>query len=571
MLRRLRLKQFVILEEAAVEFGAGLNAVTGETGTGKSILIDAIGFLAGGRGEVSWVREGADLLAVEGDFDLARIPSARAALASIGLEDQPAVEVRIRRELSSSGRSRAWVAERPVKISELRTVAGSLVSIHGQGEHRRLLEPAAQLEILDRHAGLLELREAYRRARESWMGKLAEGGSIRSRLASLAEKEEWHRAQLEEITEAAVEPGEEARLREEKDRRDLRLRSLETRVELDRILFEDEGSAWDRLETALARVERLEGPEWEEVRSSLRAAREALRGSRRSLSIGNELEEDNPRAVEERLGQLSRLKKKYGGSEEAILERGERLASLLDETARLRERAETIEREIDHARDACAAVAARLGRARRRSAPGLAAAVTREIRELGMAGAELTIRLETEEADAGEVGLPAEGSAVRSFPDGCDRALFLLCPNPGEGTGALGAIASGGELSRALLAILTVLGHEDEPHTAIFDEVDAGIGGATAAAVARRLARLAASRQVLLVTHLPIVASRATTHLRVEKRTLRGRTRASILVLDREERIGELARMLAGEVDSRIARRHAEALIEGASSSKEDG
>ena len=187
-----------------------------------------------------------------------------------------------------------------------------------------------------------------------------------------------------------------------------------------------------------------------------------------------------------------------------------------------------------------------------------------------MAGAQLDVVLEEEEG-GGEGTLEIEGRLVRSFPDGCDRGWFRLRPNPGEGSGPLGAVASGGELSRALLALLAVLGEREEPRTAIFDEVDAGVGGATATAVARRLESLARERQVLLVTHLPLVACRAQRHLRVEKREQSGRTSATVIALDRDARIGELARMLAGEVDSEIARKHAEALMAAASAGKEIG
>ena len=269
-------------------------------------------------------------------------------------------------------------------------------------------------------------------------------------------------------------------------------------------------------------------------------------------------------------GQIARLKKKYGASEEAILERRGRLAALLEETGRLRDGVRTLASAVEAARADVAAAAARLRKARTAVAPELGRAVTSELRALGMAGAVLDVVLEEEEA-TGEGTLELDGRAVRSFADGCDRGWFRLRPNPGEGSGPLGAVASGGELSRGLLALLAVLGAREEPRTAIFDEVDAGVGGATATAVARRLASLSRERQVLLVTHLPLVACRADRHFRVEKREQKGRTSAAVVALEREERIGELARMLAGEVDSKIARKHAEALMAAASAGKEIG
>lgn len=565
MLRTLRLEEFVIVAEADIGFGPGLNAITGETGTGKSILIDAIGFLAGGRAETGWVREGAETLAVEGAFDLARLPAAAAIAAELGAELEGGV-LRLRREIGDNGRGKAWAGGRSIRVADLRRLGEQLVAIHGQGEHRRLLDPVVQLTLLDRFAGTVPLRERYAAARDRWTAMRGERSAAAARLAELSEKEEWHRFQHDEIGEANLSAGEEETLRERLDAGAKRRRSLEARGEIERILFEEDGSAAERIETTLHRLDGPAGEEWGDLRAEIGNARESLRRARQILPPADDAaeEEDLP-SIEARLDRIARLKKKYGGSVEAILERKAALASLLDETESLRARTVDLDREL--ADEAAATVAAGLAlrKGRMDAAPTLSRAVTHELRQLGMSGATLDVILDEEEASEEDPGaLRAGERIVRSRPDGIDRGWFRLRPNPGEGAGPIDEIASGGELSRALLAIVAVLGATDEPRTAIFDEVDAGVGGATATAVARRIASISRDRQVLLVTHLPLVACRATRHFRVEKKGRSGRTVAGIVTLDREGRIGELARMLAGEGDSAIARRHAMALMESA-------
>ncbi len=476
----------------------------------------------------------------------------------------------MRRELSAAGRAKAVVQGRSVRQGELRELGEQLLAIHGQGEHRRLLDPVVQLDLVDRFAGALVQRGRYAAARARWLEAAHEVDLARERLDELADKEEWHRFQFEEIDAARIAPGEEDRLRAAREDLAGRQRSIEVRGELTGLLFEDEGSALERIETALHRLSGLGGG-WRELRGAIEAAREALKRARRGVPVdGPENEETGLDAIEERLALLARLKKKYGASEEAILERRERLASLLEETDRLRGRDRASWRGRWPRGQGGSEGRDRTAKVRAAAASGLAKAVTAELRALGHGGSRPGPRFGGGRSVRGGYAV-ARRTSVRSFPDGCDRGWFRLRPNPGEGSGPLAEVASGGELTRALLALMAVLGAREEPRTAIFDEVDAGVGGATAGAVARRLEALARERQVLLVTHLPLVACRAQRHFRVEKSEREGRTAARVAVLDREERIGELARMLAGEVDSEIARKHAEALMEAASAGKEIG
>lgn len=561
MLRRLRLEEFVIIDEVEISFDDGLNVVTGETGTGKSIICDAIGFVGGGRGDAGWVRAGASRMMVEALFDVDSLPAAAALATEYGCPPDSG-EIRIRREMVRGGRGKAWIQDRSVRLSQLRELGTLLLAIHGQGEHRRLLDPAAQLELVDRFANASPLRESYVVARARWREEQTRFTKATQRLAELKEKEEWLRLQLEEIDAAKISPGEEESLRRQKDSGKRQAQGIEARDAAEMLLFEEEGCAADRMETLLHKTERLD-KDWDDFRSEVTGARDALRRAKDAMPRTEDADLDDPAAVEERLIQLGRLKKKYGGSEEAILERRESLAGELDEAESLGLRIDRMKSDLDEARDAAATAAKRLRKKRSQVSKPLARSIISELRELGMPGADLEFVLD-EEADESEESLVIDGVSLRSFTDGVDQGWFKLRPNPGEGAGPLATVASGGELSRTLLALLTVLGSREEPRTAIFDEVDAGVGGATARAVAHRLVRLAEERQVLLVTHLPLIACKAGNHVRVEKLEKKGRTYARIATLDHEGRIGELARMLAGEVDSSIARKHAEELLNGA-------
>jgi DNA repair protein RecN (Recombination protein N) len=564
----MQLEEFVILESAEITFSHGLNVVTGETGTGKSILCDAIGYLAGGRGDAGWLREGAAQMQVSGLFDVDRLPTTAATATRLGFAPQKG-RLSVRREMARGGRSKAWLQGKSIRLADLREIGSQLLAIHGQGEHRRLLDPSVQLELVDRFAGAMPLRDTYRSARARWREAAANLEAAERRFAELSEQEEWLRLQIEEIDAAAVSPGEEQTLRQRVLATRSHLRGLEASVEAASILFEEEGSALERIETALHRTGGLDDA-WEGFREAVEGARDSLRRARRILPHGDAEAAEDPAAIEERLALIARMKKKYGGSERAILRRRAELTAQLEEAGALAQRIDRLAAERDDARRAAGKAAGRLRKAREEVREPLARAVMRELSDLGMPGAELEFVLE-EEACGDDEGLPVGRKSVRSFADGVDRGWFRLQPNPGEAAGPLASVASGGELSRCLLALMTVLGGREEPSVAVFDEVDAGVGGATARAVALRLEKLAAERQVLLVTHLPLVACRAQTHFRVEKSEKRGRTFATVARLRKTERVSELARMLAGRVDSKIARKHAEELLAGAARSGMDG
>lgn len=550
MLRELRIRNLAVIEAVTVPFGPGLNVLTGETGAGKSILIDAILLLRGARAQADAIRTDADTATVEAVFDTADAPGAAAVLEEAGLAPEEG-QVVVRRELARSGRHRAFVNDSPVTVGLLERLGDHLVEVHGQHEHQRLLEPSRQLEVLDRFADAEPLRERvadlfakYRAARDA-VERLQ--GAERDR----AQRMDLLRFQVSELDAARLRPGEEAELRAERRRLQHAGRIAAGLEEVVGLLAEDPESAAARLGRA-ARVLRDLG----RIDPALAAPAEALDAASahveeallalRGLRAGVEAEPGRLEAIDERIDALTRLKRKYGDTEEAMLAFREAAARELDRLARHDEVLAEEERRLAELQGELLAAAGTLGEARRAAAGRLGPLVQRELRALGMAQARFEVAVEAVE----------EVSAR-----GRERVELRFSANPGEDLRPLARIASGGELSRTMLAVQAVLASADRVPTMIFDEVDAGIGGRIAAVVADKLAAAARGRQVLCVTHLAQIAARADHHLRVVKTVRGGRTRASVDALAGPGRVEEVARMLGGEAPGEAALRHARELL----------
>jgi DNA repair protein RecN (Recombination protein N) len=612
VLLRLTLGEFVIVERADLEFAPGLNALTGETGAGKSILVDAIGLLAGTRGSVEWIRRGAERLLVEGALDLAQAPAAREAAERHGipLEDG---QLLVRREIAVDGRSRCFAGGRQVLVSQLRELTtGALWSV-GQGEQRVLTDPMEQEELLDRFGGTLELRMHYQSSREAFRAAGAECARLAVERESFAGDADFLRAQVREIREADPAPGERARLRAAVARGRARVAEAALAEELEARLFREEGSVLDHLETLVHRLGAADEAAWGSLCTELESLRDTVR-SLRLPSADNE-EEGDLEAMEERLRLLERVCRRYGSeagataagpaggagagladiattdpvggvvtrsasaagtyvdasqhsretgaelaAEQAVLERLAVLETRLAAGESLEERLTEAAAAHESARRDLAATGGELSGRRATAAAALAEAAGAELAGLGMPGAALRFSFRSE---PDPLGVPAgvSGARVRPLENGLERARLMFRSHPAEAEGELSRIASGGELSRTLLALHAALGEASPPGCWILDEVDAGIGGETARRVAGRLARMAERAQVLLVTHLPVIAARAERHLCVVKEEKQGRPSARVEPLTGESRVRELARMLAGEPDSPTARRHARELL----------
>lgn len=540
MLRELHIRGLGVIERAELELHPGLNVLTGETGAGKTMITVGLQLALGRRAAASLVRPGA----AAAEVDL-RADAPPVALREGWAEEG---EVICSRRVGADGRSTARIGGRLAPLSALASIGEELVELHGQHEGLRLLSPSAQTAFLDRFAGpdhLETLRahgEAHERARAlaERLEELERGERDRERELDLLAY------QIREIEAAAPRPGERIELEAEAARLAHVERLLELAGEALRTLG-DEGAAGDGLAEAaraLRRAAELDpaaGTLAERAGALAEAATELLREARR-YAEGLAADPARLEEVQGRLAVLGDLRRKYGEDEEEVLAYLERARERAAELAGSETRAEELRAELEAARTALAELAERLSEGRRRAAPALAEAIGRELRELGMAGARVEVRL---------VPHP-EPTAT-----GLERAELGFAGGPGQPLLPLARVASGGELARTMLACRSAVADLDDVPTLVFDEVDQGIGGEAALAVGRRLARLAERRQVLVVTHLPQIAAFADHHVLVDKR---GGT-AAVRALEGEERVVELARMLAGMPGSRGAAVHAEELL----------
>lgn len=553
MLKELRVRNYAVIDDVRLEPGAGLTVLTGETGAGKSLLVDALSLLLGERASADLVREGEDRALVEGSFELGDRPGPIERLQGAGIDPEEGWLI-LRRELQREGRNRAWVNGSRATAGLIGELGAELVELHGQHEHQALLRPPAQRRMLDAYAGATETAaevEALHAELAATKDRLA---GTRRRAAELEERADYLRFKAREIETAAIDPGEEARLEAEARRLERSEDRLALAARLHDAVYGEEGSIVDRLGELgrpLAELARID-PEVEELRELAESARLGLEElGRRLAGYRDDVEHDPGRLRELRARQdlLFRLKGKYGPTLEEVVEAGrvarEELDGLEGSEAELRRLERTAERLAGRLRTA----AETLGVRRREAAERLEEALNGLLPELGMEGGRFLCALE-----------PLEEPGAH----GGERPEFRVSLNPGFPPGSLARIASGGELSRVMLALRTALAEVDDVPCLVFDEIDAGVGGRVARHVARRLARVARRHQVLVVTHLPQIAARADTHFHVEKATTAGRAAAAVRRLTGEERIAELARMLGGDPESELSRRHARELLEGA-------
>ncbi len=553
MLRRLTVKNLAIVEDLEIELSGGLTVITGETGAGKSILVDAIALLAGGRGSSELIRQGGSRLTVAGELDADS--AVRAILAEASLPESPSVL--LRRELSPDGRGRAFVEDEPASVRTLARLGERWVSIHGQGSERDLADPAAPLELLDAFGKAEAERDATASAARLWSEARERLEALEASRRERGQRLEMLEFQIREIEAANPSEREDVELPAERERllhADRIRRAGETALAA---LSEEEGSAADRLGEAarafadLAAIDPRENAHRDEAEDLKRRVTD-LAAAARDAAGSIEADPDRLTTLETRLEQLARLKRKYGGSIAEMLRRLEAFKAESEELSHIEDALERRRAEEAAGRKAYREAAGLLSTKRRAAAARFGEAVEKEIRALAMEKARLRVLLE-----------PAGEESPRAA--GAETASFLFAPNPGEPEKPLERIASGGELSRLQLAIRSVAsGRRRRGRTLVFDEVDAGIGGRVAEVVGKKLRDLAAGDQVLCVTHVPQIAALADFHYLAEKREERGRTIASVRRLEGKERVAEIARMLAGETVPETALKHARTLLEAA-------
>lgn len=554
MIEFLRVRDFAIVDRLDLELGPGFTVLTGETGAGKSILLQALGLLLGDRASRDWVRAGAQEARVEGAF-APPAPAAGAVAAVLeeaGVPWDPAEPLVVTRVVAADGRSRAHVNGALVPLHVLARVGTHLVEVSSQHQHQSLLREEEHLALLD--AGL---DEEGRQALVAWQEAYAAWHEARAEVDRLERldregraRAEFLRFQIGEIRAAGLEPGEDERLRAERDLLAHATKLREVYEEAEAELYTAETAALPRLGRAQRALEAA--TRWDSeaaaaldlVAEAMALVDEAAAAVRRRLG---EVEADPARleAVETRLETIRRLERKHGAGVETILQRFARLEAELAEIEDVEWGLERARARLEEAEQNLAGAAEELRAARGRAARALERRVAEELAALAMGKARFEVEMEP--TDPG--------------PRGADRVRFLLAANPGEPARPLARVASGGELSRLLLALKNAL-RAPGVGALVFDEVDAGIGGATADAVAERLERLAEACQVLCITHLPQIAARAARHLRVEKAEADGRTVTRVTTLEGEERLREIARMLGGRHISETSLRHARELVE---------
>jgi DNA repair protein RecN (Recombination protein N) len=563
MLIELRLKNLAVIESVTVPLRPGLNAVTGETGAGKSIVVDALLLVMGARAQPDLIRSGADTAVIEAVFELPPASPAAAVLEEAGHGALEGTLV-IKREISRAGRHRVFVNDAPATVALLERLGEGLIELHGQHEHQRLMEAARQLALLDRYAETDESRERVGALVAGWEAARVELQRVRDEAREGQRQEDLLRFQLSEIDGVRLCEGEEDELRAERRRLQHAERIAAGLVEVTALLYDDERSAAARLRRAGALLRELAGYD-PDLGAPAEALGEAEAYLEEAISRARGLRDRAPfdparlAEIDERLDAIIRLKRKYGETAAAVTAFREEAAATLDRLERHDEVVADLEARMTRAAAAAAAAALALGEARTTAATRLERQIQKELRGLGMEHARFRIGLRREPAAEGE--LAAGPARWRVSRRGVDAVEFLFSANPGEEPRPLAKVVSGGELSRTMLAVRTVLSQAGEVPTMVFDEVDAGIGGRVSEVVGQKLALTARGRQVLCVTHLAPIAVYADHHLRVEKTTSRSATRTTVEELDGAERVEELARMLGGERVTDATRRAARELL----------
>lgn len=578
MLTLLNISNIALIDELRVEFEGGLNLLTGETGSGKSIIVDALGVLIGGRFGSDLLKSGAERAFIEGLFLVAANNELEAILATAGMEFGDSVadakEVIIRRELSVSGRNKIFINNQLATQSLLRELRRFLVDIHGQGDQQTLFSTDTHLELLDSFAGVAALRQEVAESFQRWSGFKRELLALQQDEAKKFQLLDVLKFQIDELERGQLAIDEDTSLTEERRRQQNVERLTVLAAESYGQIYEDDDAALGRVRHAAKQIEELAEYEssFREYLEGLEAARatlEDLAFSLREFSARLEFSPARLAEIENRLAEISQLKRKYGGSIEAALEHLARSQDRLRQIEHADERESELQAVVAAARSDYLARANKLHRERVRAARKFEQAVERGLAEVAMENAKFQIQIRaptiTESREERAPETDKEATPLAEAPvftaRGIDRVEFYFSANVGEAVKPLAKVASGGEASRLMLVLKTVANASEFPRTIVFDEIDSGIGGRVSEAVGAKLKQLAQSNQVLCVTHQPQIARFADNHLVVRKEVVSGRTAVSIARLDHRGRVEEIARMLTGAEITDSARRHAREMI----------
>ncbi|MBX7054571.1 MAG: DNA repair protein RecN [Pyrinomonadaceae bacterium] len=559
MLTLFKIKNIALIDRLELEFGSGLNLLTGETGSGKSIIVDSLGALTGDRVSSDLIKQGESAAQIEGSFKVEPNATLIAIFEEAGVDLDPDSEIIVRRDISLAGKNRIFVNDQSVTQNFLKRLGEYLVEIHGQGEQAALYRVETHIGMLDEFA---DVKESARSVEAAFF----ELAAVKAELANL-EKDESEKLQLldilryqvDEIKRAGLRPGEDAELEEEKRRVGNAEKLSNLSDEAYALLYDNDQSTVSTLEKAARKIAELgeydaSFREFDDGLRSAQAVIEELAIAARDFRRGLDFSPERLNEIEDRLAEISRLKRKYGESTEAILshlaESERRLANI--ETAELREK--ELKKELADKRLAYVAAAEKLHQKRIEAARAFETAVEANLKGVALERAKFEVRIDSPDPDVPE-------SDGRFTSKGFDTVEFYFSANPGEPAKPLSKVASGGEASRLMLILKTTLRSGGIEKAAVFDEIDVGIGGRVAEAVGRKLKELSGAQQVLCVTHQPQIASLADRHFVVEKDIAGSSTSVTVRELDAGERLEEIARMLAGEQITDAARENARAML----------
>ena len=550
MLIELRIRDYAVIHDLTLELGSGLSALSGETGAGKSIIVGALSLLLGERASSDKVRSGAERTMVEAVFDVSRHPKLTAQLSDLGIEAEDGLLI-LRREVAAAGRNRAWINESPTTARTVGDLGRSLVDLHGQHEHQTLLRKDTQRTILDAFGEAESEATAVAEAFQELSRSEAQLKELREHRQELASRVDFLRFQMSELGEANVQPGEEEKLAEEARRLENSEELLGEATRVHGELYATDGAVTETVSALAQTLGRLK--EWD---SSLEGPHKELQDAYHALTeVGRELGDyvgtvrHDPERLEEvrsRLDVIHALMRKYGPTSQEVVAATERVQGELSELEDGGWDEDTLAADVERMRSSLASAAARLSKKRQAAATRLETEVEALLPDLGLPAATFKVQMDA---------LPE----VRS--QGAESVEFLVSVNAGFPPSALARVASGGELSRVMLTLKAILVQVDDVPTLVFDEIDAGIGGQVASLVAAKLKDVARYHQVFVVTHLPQLASRARSHLLVEKSDGKGLAAADVKGLSGDDRVREIARMLGGDPESETSQDHARELL----------
>lgn len=553
MLRSLFIKNYALIEEITVQFERGLNIITGETGAGKSIILDAFSLLIGERASSDVVRQGATKAIVEAEFELEGNPKLVAFLKGHELDSEGS-NLLIRREVQAKGSSRGFINDSPASTQLLKELGGYIVDLHGQHEHQSLLNSDGHIELLDEFGGLTDLVESFRSFRTQFTGIHRDFEELRTRESRLKEERELYEYQLNEILQVDPLQNEDQEIEEELKKLENAEELTEAANDIHESLYEGEGSAYEKLNDTKQRMEKLIkfDPSLEEqlkeIRSSITTVEEM---SRFFSKYPNRLQYEPQRLTElrERIQSITRLKKKYGaGSLDTVLLKKQELQVKLEPGASFGEKKSEYEKQLRALSQQASELAKELSAKRKKIASALEPEIVHVLKRLGIQHSRFETRIDQRSLDKKET-LPfiaIDGEAKVANSRGADDVEFYLSTNAGESPKPLTKVASGGEISRIMLALKTVLAKTDRLPLMIFDEIDVGVSGRVAQSVGRAMKSLGEQHQIIAITHLAQIAAFADAHYLVAKRTEKGMTFSNLTKLSEDRHIEEVARLIAG-------------------------